>query len=115
LRLAELLSTNDGIRYATAFNFGPYDEDVRPVSWIADRLQASWGGTASWTFDEQSGPHEAGYLKLDASRARSELGWRPKLRLEQAIEWIVDWHQRFVRGEDIEAFTLSQISRYEAL
>lgn len=115
LRLAELLVSKDGARYATAFNFGPFDDDVRPVSWIANRFQNLWGGSASWGFDQQAQPHEAGYLKLDASRARSELGWTPKLRLDQAIEWIVDWHKRFLRGEDMKGFTISQISRYQSL
>ena len=115
LRLAELLSSEDGARYATAFNFGPNDDDAKPVSWIANKIQQLWGGTASWSCDQQSGPHEAGYLKLDASRARSELTWVPKLRLEQAIEWIVDWHQGFLRGDDMQDFTVSQIARYEKL
>jgi CDP-glucose 4,6-dehydratase len=115
LRLAELLSGEDAVRYATAFNFGPHEDDARPVSWIADKIQHLWGGTPSWAIDQRLKPHEAGYLKLDSSRARSELGWRPRLRLEQAIEWIVEWQKCFLERDDMEIVTLSQIQRYEAL
>ena len=115
IRLAELLSSEQAVRYATAFNFGPSDDDAKPVAWIADTIQRLWDGSASWRLDERAQPHEAGYLKLDSSRARSELGWRPRLGLEQAIEWIVEWHKSFLQGDDMEAATLSQILRYEAL
>lgn len=115
MKLAELLSGDNAVRYATAFNFGPSDDDAKPVSWIADKIQQHWGGEASWTLDEGLKVHEAGYLKLDSSRARAELGWRPKLRLEQAIEWIVEWHKEFLQGQDMAAATRSQIARYEAL
>ena len=115
MQLAELLSGGNAIRFATAYNFGPSDEDVRPVSWIADKIHQLWGGTASWKIDDRLKPPEAGYLKLDSSRARSELGWRSRLTLEQAIEWIVEWHKNFLRGDDMEVATCSQIRRYEAL
>lgn len=115
MRLAELLAGDDAVRYATAFNFGPSDDDARPVSWIADKIKDLWGGGASWRVDQGLKPHEAGYLKLDSSRARSELGWRPRLTLEQAIEWIMEWHRSFQHGDDMEAITLTQIQRYEAL
>lgn len=39
---------------------------------MADR----WGGHATWRI-ERDGPHEATMLKLDCSRARNRLGWRP--------------------------------------
>ena len=115
IQLAEFLSGENAINYATAFNFGPSDEDARPVSWIADKIQHLWGSNTSWKRDERLAPHEAGYLKLDSSRARSELGWRPKLRLEEAIAWIVDWHKSFLRGDNMATVTASQIRRYEAL
>jgi CDP-glucose 4,6-dehydratase len=59
--------------------------------------------------------HEAGYLKLDASRARADLGWTPHMRLETAIEWIVQWTWAWKAGADMHAFTLSQIEAYESL
>ena len=116
--LAEKLMTRDpaqAARYATAFNFGPSDDDAEPVGWIVDRMTAFWGGEASWVLDPDPGVHEAGYLKLDASRARAELAWRPRLRLETALHWLVDWYKAWQGGADMQRFTLDQIAAYEAL
>ena len=90
--LAEHLLTHDP-RYATAFNFGPTEDDAQPVSWIVERMTKFWGDNASWTLDPDPGVHEAGYLMLDAGHAREELSWRPRLNLETALEWLVAWYK----------------------
>ena len=112
--LAERLLTLDP-RYATAFNFGPSDDDAQEVGWIVERMTQFWGGNASWVLDEDPGVHEAGYLKLDASRARAELTWHPRLRLETTLHWLVDWYKAWQSGEDMHRFTLDQIAAYEKL
>ena len=114
MRLAEQLLTHDP-RYATAYNFGPSDDDAQPVGWIVEKMTGFWGGGASWVLDPDPGVHEAGYLKLDASRARADLGWTPHLRLETALEWLVQWYRAWQSGADMHAFTLAQIDAYEAL
>ena len=58
-------------------------------------------------------PHEAGLLRLDTSKARAALGWRPALRLEQALDWIVSWHKAVGAGADARAITLAQIADYQ--
>lgn len=115
LMLAERLLSSNGERFATAFNFGPAESDVQTVGWIADRVGALWGPEAQWETDSEPGVHEAGLLKLDANRARSEFGWRPRLALADALAWSVDWYLAQRNGEDIQAFTLKQIADYEAL
>lgn len=97
---------------ADAWNFGPGDEDARPVSWIVDRMRAAWGGGAASVPFTGGVPHEAGLLKLDCSKARSVLGWRPSLPLEDAIEWIVEWHKRVNAGDDVADVTFAQIEAY---
>jgi CDP-glucose 4,6-dehydratase len=114
LLLAEHLLTLEP-RYATAFNFGPFDDDAQTVGWIAERMTGFWGGNASWVLDEDPSVHEAGYLKLDASRARAELAWHPCLRLEKALSWLVEWYKAWQGGADMHRFTLEQIAAYEAL
>lgn len=114
LVLAERLSA-DGSRFASAWNFGPADADAKPVSWIADKLVSSWGQPAAWTRDAAVHPPEAHFLKLDASRAKTELQWSPVLSLGPALEWIVEWYRAFQGGADIHALTIAQIKRYEAL
>lgn len=115
IALAEHLLGDDRSRYATAFNFGPADDDAQPVGWIVEKMVDFWGGDASWALDPDPGVHEAGYLKLDASRARAELDWRPRLHLETALHWLVDWYKQWQSGADMQAFTLEQIRRYEAI
>jgi len=112
--LAEKLLTGNP-RYATAFNFGPSDDDAQTVGWIVERMTKHWGGNASWVLDEDPSVHEAGYLKLDASRARAELNWHPSLRLDTALLWLVDWYKAWQSGADMHRFTLDQIAAYESL
>ena len=100
---------------AAAWNFGPWDDDAWPVERIADEMAQRWGKDASWKIDGAPSVHEAGYLKLDASKARAELGWHPQLRLNSALEWIVDWYRAWQNGADMRAFTLQQIANYERL
>jgi CDP-glucose 4,6-dehydratase len=112
--LAEKLLTADP-RYATAYNFGPSDDDTQTVEWIVERMTKCWGDKASWTLDEDPSVHEAGYLKLDASRARTELAWHPRLRLDTTLNWLVDWYKAWQSGADMHRFTLDQIAAYESL
>ncbi|WP_263379515.1 CDP-glucose 4,6-dehydratase [Granulicella paludicola] len=114
LQLAEKLLSKDE-KYASAFNFGPAEEDAQPVQWIVERMVSLWGEDAQWELDADEGVHEARYLKLDASKARTELGWQPKLSLEKALEWLVEWYKAWQSGADLQPLTLEQIARYEGL
>ncbi|HET9651936.1 MAG TPA: CDP-glucose 4,6-dehydratase, partial [Usitatibacter sp.] len=96
-----------------AWNFGPAEEDCRTVRWIVEHLARQWGGVR-WSLDAGSHPHEARYLKLDSSKARVRLGWRPRWNLEQALEAIVEWHKAERSGGDVRAVLLDQIRRYTA-
>ena len=115
LALAERLA-EEPEGFDDGWNFGPYDADVRPVRWIADELVAQWGDGASWAQDPGEHPHEAMTLKLDSTRARTLLGWRPRLTLANALEWIVEWHKQFAAAPQRAAeITLGQLARFEAL
>lgn len=102
-------------KYATAYNFAPADDDARPVHWIADHMTRTWGDGASWFLDDQQGVHEARYLKLDASLARADLGWTPRLKLGEALDWSITWYKAHHAGEDMRALTLAQIEAYQSL
>jgi len=98
---------------AEAWNFGPRDEDARPVQWIVERLCALWGADAGWSRDESVQPHEANYLKLDISKARAGLGWEPRWSLAEALERIVAWHRAWLSGADMNVYCLEELDRFQ--
>lgn len=110
LMIAQRLFEGDAAT-ATGWNFGPADDDTRPVGWIADQLCAAWEGP-NWRTEDQVQPHEAKILKLDCSKARSELGWRPALRLREALEFIVAWHRHVANGGDAAQVSFAQLDAY---
>ena len=98
--------------FATAYNFGPSDDDARPVSWVVDRLLATWGAEG-WDQPGGDQPHEAVLLRLDTSKARAELGWKPALRLEQALARVAEWHRHVAEGGDARTVSLDQLREYQ--
>ena len=111
LTLAERLYT-EGQAWAEGWNFGPHDDDARPVQWIVERLVKDWGRDARWQLDGGDHPHEAHYLKLDISKAKARLGWTPTWYLDAALQHIVRWHQAWLARQDVRALCLSQIQQY---
>jgi len=115
VRLAELLASERGSEFVGGWNFGPPDEDCRPVSYVADMLTTLWGRDASWIFANDLQRHEAGYLKVDASKAKARLGWASRLRLHDALRWTVEWYRAQLDGKSAAALSLGQIEDYQAL
>lgn len=111
LNLAEKLYTQ-GPAYAEGWNFGPADDDAKPVQWIVEQLTAQWGDGASWQLDSNPQPHEAHYLKLDCSKARSVLNWHPKWDLTRTLQSIIAWHKAARQGANMNAVCLQQITEY---
>jgi CDP-glucose 4,6-dehydratase len=102
----------DPARFAGGWNFGPVIEDALSVRDVADSFVRAWGKPASWQADGRSHPHEANYLRLDASKARKELGWKPRLRVEQAIGWTAEWYKKQAAGASARELCLAQIAQY---
>lgn len=111
LVLAEHLYTY-GQEYAGAWNFGPKEEDCKPVNWILDQMVATWGAGAAWELDQNNHPHEAGFLKLDCSKAASRLNWKPKWNLEYTLNLIVNWHQDWRQSKNVQELCLKEITNY---
>lgn len=113
LLLAERLYA-DGVAYAEAWNFGPRDEDMQPVSTLVRSMVAAWGENASWVQDPLTHPHEALTLRLDATKARLRLGWVPRWTLTQTLEAIIDWQRAAMAGKDMHEVTMQQIRAWES-
>ncbi len=101
-----------GSDFAEGWNFGPKDEDCKPVSWILEKMVSHWGKGAYWELDKNINPHEAGYLKLDCSKAATRLNWYPQWNLEYTLESIIDWHQHYLSGKNIQEKCLEEIAKY---
>lgn len=111
LVLAQELFIN-GDNFAEAWNFGPKDEDCKPVSWVLDKIVKYWGNNASWSLDKSSNPHEAGFLKLDCSKAVNLLKWQSKWELKETLEMIVNWHKNYLSGSNVKKECLNEINKY---
>lgn len=114
LHLGAALVGAGGARYATAWNFGPDPAGDASVGDVARRLASSWGDGAKVVYenDGDESPHEAGLLRLDSSRARQILGWRPRWTLEESLARTVNWHRAWRDGRGMRMFSLSQIDEY---
>jgi CDP-glucose 4,6-dehydratase len=113
LMLAERLFS-EGLEFAEAWNFGPDEADARPVQWIVEYL-CSQVAEAAWRCDAAPQPHEANMLKLDSSKAKAQLGWRPRWNLKAALGKTLAWHQAWKQGLDMAAISGQQIREYEAV
>lgn len=112
LQLGERLYTQNAA-FAEAWNFGPEEADSQSVEWLVESLCARVPG-ASWQREEAPQLHEAGTLKLDSSKAKQRLKWRPRWALDQTLTHTVDWHLAWRSGADMCEFSLQQIAAYES-
>ena len=76
-------------------------------------MASAWGHGAQWQPDAGTHPHEAQCLKLDISKAKARLGWQPRWPLALALQKTVEWHQAYLGGADMRAYTLQQIQAYQ--
>ena len=101
----------DQKEYAEGWNFGPNEQDVKPVDWILNKMIVSWPNS-SWKLDESSNPHEAGFLKLDISKSKSKLDWNPVWELSHTLEKIISWHKAWLNKEKMQIVCLTEIKIY---
>ena len=111
LMLAERLY-KEGTVFAEGWNLGPEDSDAKPVEWIVKKLCQLWGEGAAYAIDNGEHPHEANYLKLDCSKAKTRLKWQPRWYLQEALERIVEWNKAYRAQQDMKDICLTQIADY---
>jgi len=97
--------------YSEGWNFGPNEQDVKPVEWVLDKMIAKWPNS-SWKLDNNSNPYEADYLKLNISKAQSKLGWKPVWDLSHTLDKIIEWNKAWLNKEDMQAVCLTEIKEY---
>lgn len=103
----------EGAQFNGGWNFGPRDEDARPVQEVINLLIQNWGSPAKWKQVQGEQPHEAHSLKLDCSKARQYLGWVPRWSLERTIENITQWQQAYQQQRNMREISMQQITNYQ--
>jgi len=101
------------VQFGQAYNFGPDLSDALPVEEMLKLAITSWG-KGEYSIEKQEGQHhEAGLLKLDISKAITELKWQPKMNAAQAVGITMDWYREFsLNKETTAAFTEKQINNF---
>jgi CDP-glucose 4,6-dehydratase len=112
LLLAERLTDSTG--FDEAWNFGPAEDDARPVGWIVERLDSALDGGLDWEVDAGEHVHEAPQLRLDSGKALERLGWSPAWDLERALESIGRWYDAVRSDQDLREMALAEIESFEA-
>lgn len=110
LTLAEKLY-NEPKMYASGWNFGPEENDIKPVDWIVEHMTMHWEGS-SWQLDKDSHPHEANFLQLDITKAKTQLHWKPLWNLDYTLERIIKWHKHWLNKKDMQDICLQEIKDY---
>ena len=100
-------------KYAGSYNFGPNEESCVTTGELATLFCNAWKNGATWkNLSEANAPHEANFLKLDCSKAKSVLGWHPKWTINNAIDKIVEWEKLVQNGIEASEITDKQIKEY---
>lgn len=111
LLLAQHLFSH-GTEYADSWNFGPNDDDAKPVEWIVKKMCEKWKEGVTYEIDSNPQPHEAHYLKLDCSKAKSRLGWYPRWNLETTLDTIIEFTKAHTSNSDLRQVVEKQIVNY---
>ena len=112
MTLAEKLFS-EGCLYSSGWNFGPNDSDNISVMDIVNLIEEHWPDDVSWEIHKDCVKHEANLLKLNCSKAKSDLGWGPIWSASEAINKTIMWHFALNSKKNMQEFSLSQINEYE--
>lgn len=110
LMLAERM-WNDGISLCEGWNFGPGDNGVMDVESVVKTAISAWG-SGSYLVSPDADVHEAQFLKLDPSKARTRLGWTTRLDATAAIRSSIEWYKTFYSGDNVKDLTNRHIASF---
>lgn len=118
LALAQKLWDRDN-EFAEGWNFGPEESNVMNVQELTNKVILSWNDKTieneKYYFDNSLKIYEAQILKLDSSKAKYKLGWKPKLDINKTIDWTTGWYKKYYSEGNMKQFTLEQIKKYEQM
>lgn len=102
--------------YAGSYNVGPDEDDYYTTGELVNLFCEKWyemtGKKVNWEQGQKKGPHEADFLKLDCSKLKRTIGWKPCWNVETAITKIVEWTRVYLDKDDVSGCMKKQISEY---
>ncbi len=110
LRIAYMQAEDSS--FADCYNVGPDDSDCITTGMLATMFCESFGENIRWINKHDGGPHEAGFLKLDSSKIKSKLGWKPCFDVRVAIDKTVQWAKAYASNENCSEVVERQIKEY---
>ena len=102
----------EGSAFSGAWNFGPDYDSMVSVLTVVEQVAKAWGSCANWTIDQKDALPESSILRLESSKAKDLLKWRPRWSFEEAIVRTVNWHKAFIGEDDIRSYSLKEIEDY---
>jgi CDP-glucose 4,6-dehydratase len=99
------------ILFGQAYNFGPQAEDALSVEEMVKAAIETWGYGEFHIEKEANQPHEAGLLKLDISKVKTDLNWMPKMNAKMTVTMTIDWYKSMLHN-NIDEFTTKQILNF---
>ena len=103
----------ENFNVAGCYNIGPDDKDCITTGELVDIFCNKWGDGASWLHQSEiNAPHEANFLRLDSSKIKKVLGWKPKWNVNTAIEKTVEWTKAWKENNNMSDIMNSQIKEY---
>jgi len=106
------LQYEDSKKYSGNYNFGPDDKDCVRTGDLVDMFCKLWGNNQEWVNVSDNGPHEASFLKLDCSKAKADLNWKPSWDIKMAVSKTIEWAKCYQEKRDISECVNNQIKEY---
>jgi len=96
-----------------SWNFGPYKKNCKKVLSIVKLLSREWSeDKIKINIKKNKKFHESKLLSLNIDKAYKELGWKPRLNLDETIHFTIDWYKSFFSKDDLEDITNYQIEYF---
>ena len=100
--------------FSESWNFGPDEQETKSVAAILDRVRGLWAADIRWRFDDGPHPREAQYLRLDCTKVRTKLGWKPQWNLDSALEATIQWYKAYQSRQELRELAENQIRSYQS-
>lgn len=97
--------------FCEGWNFGPESESVSTVWEVATELIKNYGKGKLKDSSDPNAVHEAKLLMLDITKAKTKLGWKPRMNMQQCMDLVADWYKRYQK-EDVYQLCVEEIEKF---